>query len=50
MKVGPLFIGWVSLSESDRIALGLDPRVGGWKVFGVEWNGNGFSLFAVGCE
>lgn len=44
MKIGPLFIGWESLPESDRIDLGLDPWPEGWEALCVEWNDHGVMI------
>lgn len=46
MKAGPLFIGWVVLDETDRIALGLEPWRHGWEVLHVQWFGQGFAIMA----
>lgn len=46
MKIGPLFLGWKKLEESDRILLGLDPWPAGWEVFHIEWNGSGYAICA----
>ena len=46
MKIGPLFIGWVQIDESDRIELGLEPWPLGWEVLNVLWNGRGFTIFS----
>lgn len=46
MQIGPLFIGWVRLEESDRIAHDLEPWPCGWEGLHVEWNGRGAMIVA----
>lgn len=46
MTLGPLFIGWITLDESDRFELGIDPHMDGWEALHIGWNGRGFILAA----
>jgi len=46
VKIGPLFIGWVRLDESDRIHFDLEPWPLGWEVLSIQWDGVGFTTFA----
>lgn len=46
MQIGPLFIGWRPMDESDRIIMGLADWHAGWECLRVEWNGRGAMIVA----
>jgi len=50
MRLGPLFVGWVPITESERIEAGLDAVMGGWELLCVEWSGRGFGFLARPAE
>ena len=44
MRIGLLFIGWQPISESERIALGVDPLFGGWDALCIQWRNAGYMI------
>ena len=46
MQIGPLFIGWRAMDESDRIVLGLESWAPGWEVFRIGWGSSGVMIVA----
>lgn len=42
MRLGPLFVGWERITESERIEFGCDPWPLGWEALHVEWRGRRF--------
>lgn len=46
MKIGPLFVGWLPIEESERIDFGLDAWVYGWEMLHVQWNDSGYAICA----